>query len=211
MLHEIVKNYMVANEPLPSIDVVFYVTRSILNVIGHFTVSVADAWTLPIRGKLSVLIPLIITLAIHYLKQRFFVSWSKRETCFHGECTTMQSVYLSFTRTELVFCLKLLLPYLKGHSYAVLNFKAIDPERELYKRQQSIRRSRASWQSQDAKRSQLASNRSDNVFRDGASEDVENHSWELDETGFDDPFCHQVPRSAQSCHVALGKPYFECE
>jgi len=72
MLHEIVKNYMVANEPLPSIDVVFYVTRSILNVIGHFTVSVADAWTLPIRGKLSVLIPLIITLAIHYLKQRFF-------------------------------------------------------------------------------------------------------------------------------------------
>jgi len=144
LLHEIIQNYGVAKKDLPFIDIVFYATRSILTVAAHYCVSVMDAFKFKVWGKMGVLVPFVVCLSTFYLKQRFLMTWSDRRTCAFGECTTMQGVYLSALKNEIIFGIKLLIPYLRGKTYAVLNFKAIDPERELYKRKRLSRISRRS-------------------------------------------------------------------
>jgi len=229
LLHEIVRNYHVGNVPLPTTDTILYATRSVLTVIAHFSVSVMDAWMFNVWGKMGVLIPFILCLSIFYVKQRWGMRWSQEQTCEFGECTTWQGVYLSFLQNEIVFGLKLLLPYLRGYSYAVLNFKAIDPERELYKRRrESLKRSQRSQQSHSSEHRQTSAldgttyGKPSEVFApcrviEKSMEDMiqeykeavqpEGDTWELDETGQDDECLHQIPRADALYQAGLGKSW----
>jgi len=49
-----INNYSVANKLHPTIDTFFFATRSILIIIGHFSVSVMDLWMVSTKGKLNV-------------------------------------------------------------------------------------------------------------------------------------------------------------
>jgi len=53
-VHELITNYSVANKLHPTIDTFFFATRSILIIIGHFSVSVMDLWMVSTKGKLNV-------------------------------------------------------------------------------------------------------------------------------------------------------------
>jgi len=235
LLHEIIKNYQVANIPLPTVDIVFYASRSILTMIAHFSVSVMDAWTFNTWGKMGVLIPFVVCLSTFYVKQRFVMQWSNRQTCLFGECTTWQGVYLNALKNEIIFGVKLLLPYLQGRSYAVLRFLAIDPERELYKRQrETIKKSRRSQESTRWQRSTWQQSRisggSDAVscpsvsisYARGSEKSMEEvieeykeaamlekDSWQLDEMGQDDEFLHQTSRPDVLCQAELTGNYFD--
>jgi len=228
-MHELVKNYSAANKFLPTIDLILIAIRNLLLVMMSFCASVMDSWTAPRGAKISVLILFIITLIFAYLSS-FLSVWSKRETCFSGQCTTMKSVYLSSVRLEIIFAVKLLLPYARGHSYALLRFKAINPTRELYDRHgESVtwKGSRPSQDSavqdninsQDCMRSQYSfeSDSACSHNRKNSQDVTDDHPnfvmlgrdlRELDEAGWAGDSPHQLSRPSEGGHVAVGGQYF---
>jgi len=146
VLHELIFHLSRAHKVLPAINIILYVARSLMRITSHYTVSIMDAWTFDKYGKMGVLIPFIVSLSFAYITQRFKGQWSTRETCMaFGECNTWKGVYLSFLKNEIIFAIKLLIPYMRGHQYAVLKFHAIDSEKELFKRHTSARASMALW------------------------------------------------------------------
>jgi len=211
VLHELIFHYNAANKVFPTIDIVLYVTRSLMRVTSHYTVSVMDAWTFSTCGKMGVLIPFIISLSFAYFKQRFQGQWSRRETCAFGECNTWKGVYLTFLKNMIVFAIKLLIPYLRGRSYAVLSFHAIDPDRELHKRHKSVRQSHAiqvqssgnACPNEDAA-SICIGRAMEDLIPDYGSRDL----LEIDEIGEDDKCLHQIPNQGQTYHDAFGGMYF---
>jgi len=140
MLHELIYNYSVACRFLPKFDIFLFSTQSVVCVIAHYAVSVMDAWAITIRGKMCILFPFILSNMMFFWQRRF-ASWSARHTCMNTECTIMQNLYLSSLQNQITFEMKLLLPYIQGQSFAVMNFRATDHERELFKRQSERQRS----------------------------------------------------------------------
>jgi len=228
-LHELIYNYGVGNKLLPTIDIVLYAVRSTVRVASHYTVGCMDAWTGTICGKMGVLIPFIISLTWDYFKERWLGQWSKRERCEITECTTAQGLYLSFLKNEIIFALKLLVPYLRGRTFAVLNFRAIDPARELYIRQRSrnglfssilLRPSHRTLRSnhgvssrcsmEDCSSSSSFPKHKEEPTADLHTDDVlQDDAWVVDERAWDDEFLHQVPNPSADDHAALGERYFE--
>jgi len=228
-LHELIYNYGVGNKYLPIIDIVLYAGRSIVRIASHYTVAISDAFTGTICGKMGVLIPFIISLTFDYFKERFLGEWSKRERCELTECTTAQGLYLGFLKNEIIFALKLLVPYLRGRSYAVLNFRAIDPARELYIRQRSRnglffssilwRPSHRTLRSnhgvssrcsmEDCSSSSSFPKHKEEPTADLHTDDVlQDDAWVVDERAWDDEVLHQVPIPSADDLAALGEDYF---
>jgi len=67
LIHERVINYKVATKLLPSIDLIILATRGILQVIGDWSVTVVDAWILPKKVKICVLLGFILVATFLYL------------------------------------------------------------------------------------------------------------------------------------------------
>jgi len=212
VFHELIYHYNVANKVFPAIDMILYVTRSLMRVTSHYTISVMDAWTFTTCGKMGVLIPFIISLSFAYFSQHLLGQWSRRETCAFGECNTWKGVYLTFLKNEIVFAIKLLIPYLRGRSYAVLNFHAVDPEKELHKRHKSVRQSHAISKSSQNSCSACRLEGVASVCIGKAMEDIiaekERDLLEMNEIGQDDQCLHQIPNPGKSSHDGFGEMYF---
>lgn len=119
---------------LNHLDVALVVVFSLLRIAGHGVVSVMDAWTISVRAKIAVLAPFTISLSFSYVKQRFLRQWSHKQYCYSpvASCTTWQNIYLSFLANEIVFSLKLLVPYVRQRTYGILKIGVIDPNTECY-------------------------------------------------------------------------------
>jgi len=125
----------------------------------------------------------------------------------------------------MIFAMKLLWPYLKGHSYAVLNFKAIDPARELHQRQKESIKWKGSRPSQDSdalrdtiSRRCISQIQDESVsvcssYRQSRQDAIEDHKEtvmpvtdleQLDEAGLDGESPHQLPLPSEGTHLALG-------
>jgi len=121
---------------LDHFDVALLVMKGVATVMAHSSIGVVDAWTVAPRIKQLVTLFFTIAALVTYMIQRYLVSWSKHQMCdlyFQATCVTWQDVFLSALSNEIVFGIKLCVPFWYRRTYGLLTSYSIDPQRECYR------------------------------------------------------------------------------